>query len=119
MAARLALLLLLPCSSAWHATPRGRYAPMRARERCAPLRATSDDLAELRVPDLKDQCRALGLPVSGTKAVLIERILEADGAPAATADAADAAAASIDDAGVEHPAELEPAEKTSMDTSDA
>ena len=107
MAARLALLLLLPCSSAWHAAPRGRYAPMRARERCAPLRATSEELAELRVPDLKDQCRALGLPVSGTKAVLIERILEADGAPAATADAADAAAAAIDDAGVAHPAELE------------
>ena len=113
MAARLALLLLLPCSEAWHATPRGRYAPMRARERCAPLRtasddlaegrAASDDLAELRVPELKDQCRALGLPVSGTKAVLIERILEADGAPAATADAADAAAAAIDDAGVAHP----------------
>ena len=99
MAARLALLLVLRCSSAWHATPRGRYA--------LPRRATSDDLAELRVPDLKDQCRALGLPVSGTKAVLIERILEADGAPAATADAADAAAASIDDAGVEHPSELE------------
>ena len=79
MAARLALLLVLRCSSAWHATPRGRYAPMRARERCAPLRATSDDLAELRVPELKDQCRALGLPVSGTKAVLIERILDADG----------------------------------------
>ena len=59
------------------------------------------------MPDLKDQCRALGLPVSGTKAVLIERILEADGAPAATADAADAAAAAIDDAGVAHPAELE------------
>ena len=108
MAARLALLLLLGCSSAWHATPRGRYAlPMRARERCAPLRATSEELAELRVPELKDQCRALGLPVSGTKAVLIERILDADGAPAATADAADAAAASIDDAGVEHPSELE------------
>jgi hypothetical protein len=99
MAARLALLLVLRCSEAWHATPRGRYA--------LPMRATSDDLAALRVPDLKDQCRALGLPVSGTKAVLIERILEADGAPAATADAADAAAASIDDAGVEHPAELE------------
>ena len=99
MAARLALLLVLRCSSAWHATPRGRYA--------LPRRATSDDLAELRVPDLKDQCRALGLPVSGTKAVLIERILEADGAPAATADAADAAAAAIDDAGVAHPAELE------------
>ena len=48
MAARLALLLLLPCSEAWHATPRGRYAPMRARERCAPLRTASDDLAELR-----------------------------------------------------------------------
>ena len=61
MAARLALLLVLRCSSAWHATPRGRYA--------LPRRATSDDLAELRVPDLKDQCRALGLPVSGTKAV--------------------------------------------------
>ena len=73
-ARRLALLLLLRCSSAWHATPRGRYA--------LPRRATSDDLAELRVPELKDQCRALGLPVSGTKAVLIERILEADGAPA-------------------------------------
>ena len=85
MAARLALLLVLRCSSACHATPRGRYA--------LPRRATSDDLAELRVPDLKDQCRALGLPVSGTKAVLIERILEADGAPAATADAADADAA--------------------------
>jgi GTP-binding protein Era len=68
----------------------------------------AEALAELRVPDLKDKCRAMGLPVGGTKAVLIERICDADGAPEAeTADAADADAAAIDDDCIEHPAELE------------
>ena len=34
-----------------------------------------DALAALRVPELKDRCRARGLRVGGTKAVLIDRLL--------------------------------------------
>ena len=34
-----------------------------------------DALAALRVPALKDRCRARGLRVGGTKAVLIDRLL--------------------------------------------
>ena len=33
------------------------------------------DSAALRVPELKDRCRAAGLKVGGTKAVLIDRLL--------------------------------------------
>ena len=43
-------------------------------------------LSALKVPQLKEQCRAAGLPVGGTKAVLIER-LQAATAPAAAAPA--------------------------------
>ena len=48
-----------------------------------PLLSDTEALAALRVPELKDKCRARGLRVSGTKAALIERLLEADGANAA------------------------------------
>ena len=60
-----------------------------------PLSAAPDAeaLASLRVPELRDKCRARGLRVSGTKAALIERLLEADGADA---NAAHADAAGVD-----------------------
>ena len=48
-------------------------------------------LQSLKVPQLKEKCRAAGLPVGGTKAVLIER-LQAATAPAAAAAPAPAAA---------------------------
>ena len=59
----------------------------------------AEALAALRVPELKDKCRARGLRVSGTKAALIERLLEADGADAnaAHADAAGGDTASMKD----------------------
>ena len=38
-----------------------------------------DALAALRVPELKDRCRAHGLRVGGTKAVLIDRLLGVEG----------------------------------------
>jgi len=34
-------------------------------------------LNKSKVPELKEMCKALGLPVSGTKQVLIDRIMEA------------------------------------------
>ena len=43
--------------------------------------ARSARARKLRVPELKDKCRARA-NVSGTKAALIERLLEADGADA-------------------------------------
>lgn len=43
------------------------------------------------LPDLKDMCRAMGLPVGGTKTQLIERIRDANGAPDAVTQAAPAA----------------------------
>ena len=51
-------------------------------------------LQSLKVPQLKEQCRAAGLPVGGTKAVLIERLQASAPAPApATVDDAPVAAA--------------------------
>ena len=54
------------------------FAPQPVRRAAAVVMRSSaaEALAALRVPELKDRCRTLGLPVSGTKAVLIERILE-------------------------------------------
>ena len=91
MVARLALLLVLRCS-AWHAPTRVRY--MR------PLSAAPDAeaLASLRVPELKDKCRARGLRVSDTKAALIERLLEADGADAEAPQAGSWASLGLDGA---------------------
>ena len=53
-------------------------------------------LQSLKVPQLKEKCRAAGLPVGGTKAVLIERLQSAGAAPAAAAAPAEPAS---DDAG--------------------
>ena len=71
------------------------FAPQPVRRAAAVVMRSSaaEALAALRVPELKDRCRTLGLPVSGTKAVLIERILDVDGA--------DANAANVDATGVE------------------
>ena len=56
------------------------FAPQPVRRAAAVVMRSSaaEALAALRVPELKDRCRTLGLPVSGTKAVLIERLLDAD-----------------------------------------
>jgi hypothetical protein len=45
----------------------------------------------MKVADLKELCKAVGLPVSGKKSDLIERLLEAAGTtqPAGDADSAD------------------------------
>ena len=78
--------LLAGCSALLGPTPVRRMRPLSA----AP---DAEALASLRVPELKDKCRARGLRVSGTKAALIERLLEADGADA---NAAHADAAGVD-----------------------
>lgn len=43
--------------------------------------ASPDDLDALRVPDLKDRLRSLGLKVGGRKADLVERLRSASGGP--------------------------------------
>ena len=53
-------------------------APDTVASAAAPPDASAEDrdaLAALRVPELKDRCRAHGLRVGGTKAVLIDRLL--------------------------------------------
>ena len=45
--------------------------------------SSQEDLSKRTVVQLKEQLRAAGLPVSGRKAELIERLLSADAAPAA------------------------------------
>ena len=58
------------------------------RQRAEAVRqAAAAGLSALSVPQLKEKCRAAGLPVGGTKPVLIER-LQAATAPAAPAPAA-------------------------------
>lgn len=104
-AVRVAALLVVRCS-AWHAAPVRHAHALRATsdaEHASVASTTSTPvpavtLAALRVPDLKDICRALGLKVGGTKAALIERILEVDAGAAQVdasinADGADADAA--------------------------
>ena len=58
-----------------------------ARPAAGGLSALMVPLSALMVPQLKEKCRAAGLPVGGTKPVLIER-LQAATAPAAPAPAA-------------------------------
>ena len=45
--------------------------------------SSQEDLSKRTVVQLKEQLRAAGLPVSGRKAELIERLLSADAAPVA------------------------------------
>ena len=47
------------------------------------MSSSQEDLSKRTVVQLKEQLRAAGLPVSGRKAELIERLLSADAAPAA------------------------------------
>ncbi|KIZ02463.1 hypothetical protein MNEG_5497 [Monoraphidium neglectum] len=55
--------------------------------------ATREELEAKKVPELKEECQQLGLPVTGKKAELIDRILAAQGSSAAEADAAEPAEA--------------------------
>jgi hypothetical protein len=72
---RVAALLLTRCN-AWHLVR--HTTPLQLRAASDAVDASAEALAALRVPELKDKCRARGLRVSGTKAALIERLLEAD-----------------------------------------
>ena len=74
------LLLGLSAAAALH--PQLRLAARRPL--AAAVRMSSqEDLSKRTVVQLKEQLRAAGLPVSGRKAELIERLLSADAAPAA------------------------------------
>ena len=88
---RVAALLLTRCG-AWHPV-RHTHPQLQLRAASDAVDTSAEALAALRVPELKDKCRARGLRVSGTKAALIERLLEADGADA---NAAHADAAGLD-----------------------
>ena len=74
------LLLGLSAAAALH--PQLRLAVRRPL--AAAVRMSSqEDLSKRTVVQLKEQLRAAGLPVSGRKAELIERLLSADAAPSA------------------------------------
>ena len=76
--------LLLTCCNAWHLVR--HTTPLQLRAASDAVDASAEALAALRVPELKDKCRARGLRVSGTKAALIERLLDTDGADANAAE---------------------------------
>ena len=66
-----------PLASALRAALAEDAAPDTVASAAAPDASAEDRdaLAALRVPELKDRCRARGLRVGGTKAVLIDRLL--------------------------------------------
>ena len=66
--------------------------PLPARRLLAVRGATADELASLTVPMLKQRLRDAGLPVSGRKAELVDRLASGAAAPPAAAAAAPAAA---------------------------
>ena len=86
--------LLVGCGAWLGPTPARRMRPLLVLS-AAP---DAEALAALRVPELKDKCRARGLRVSGTKAALIERLLEADGADAEAPQAGSWASLGLDGA---------------------
>ena len=89
---RVAALLLTRCG-AWHLVRHTHPLQLRA---ASDADVSAEALAALRVPELKDKCRARGLRVSGTKAALIERLLEADGADAEAPQAGSWASLGLD-----------------------
>ena len=86
--------LLLTCCNAWHLVR--HTTPLQLRAASDAVDTSAEALAALRVPELKDKCRARGLRVSGTKAALIERLLEADGADAEAPQAGSWASLGLD-----------------------
>ena len=54
------------------------FVPRQQPRASLPLRAAADDLASLKKPALVALCRERGLKVSGTKAVLLERLAGAE-----------------------------------------
>ena len=71
--------------------PRAAPLGVRALSMCA----APDNLAALTVPQLKERLRSAGLPVSGRKAVLIERLGGAAAAPSVEQAAPPAAEALV------------------------
>ena len=55
--------------------------PLPARRLLAVRGATADELASLTVPMLKQRLRDVGLPVSGRKAELVDRLASGAAAP--------------------------------------
>ena len=80
-------LLGLSAAAALH--PQLRLAARRPLAAAVRMSSSQEDLSKRTVVQLKEQLRAAGLPVSGRKAELIERLLSAD------ADAVPAAAPSV------------------------
>ena len=74
-------LLGLSAAAALH--PQLRLAARRPLAAAVRMSSSQEDLSKRTVVQLKEQLRAAGLPVSGRKAELIERLLSADAAPAA------------------------------------
>ena len=75
------LLLGLSAAAALH--PQLRLAARRPLAAAVRMSSSQEDLSKHTVVQLKEQLRAAGLPVSGRKAELIERLLSADAVPAA------------------------------------
>ena len=76
------LLLGLSAAAALHPQLL-RLAARRPLAAAVRMSSSQEDLSKRTVVQLKEQLRAAGLPVSGRKAELIERLLSADAAPAA------------------------------------
>ena len=96
--------ILLPLAAGYVVLPPPRIALVTPRSGAAVLSAVAD-LSKLTVKQLKEKLKEAGLPVSGKKAELIERLGAGGSAPPAPADdlllAVDEAAVEVEEAAVE------------------
>lgn len=77
----------MPASTAQRRSARLQKRPLSASSDAAPPPTSSNEYSSMKVTELRDLLRERGLPTSGVKASLIERLLAACGGPSpATAD---------------------------------